>query len=210
MENLDNKQEDQTKGQKAPLNLVPDSQKRVLAGSDSKSGAATATARSLYDHAKDTAGQAYDAVTDRAAEKLDAQKSSLSGGLTAVADSVRKVSSNLESSRTDSGIAEAAAKYTNSAAGVIEDVAGYFDRKGVREMARDLENFARRNPAIFIGAAFGLGLLTARFLKSTSSDSYEPKAGRNPRPQDRRVTPSTSPRDPASSTLNDEIRNSPA
>ena len=130
-------------------------------------GAATATARSFYDQAKDTASKAYEAVTDKTAAKLDEQRTSLSGGLATVADSVRQVSDNLGSSQTDSGLAEAAAKYTNTAAQKIESVAGYFENKGVREMARDLEGFARRNPALFLGAAFGLGVLVARFLKST-------------------------------------------
>ena len=44
-------------------------------------------------------------------------------------------------------------------------------------MARDLESFARRNPAIFIGAAFGVGFLVARFLKSTPPNSYSAAAG---------------------------------
>ena len=130
-------------------------------------GAATATARSFYDQAKETAGKAYDAVTDKTAEKLDEQRTSLSGGLATVADSVRQVSDNLGSAQTDSGLAEAAAKYTNTAAQKIENVAGYFENKSVRDMARDLEGFARRNPALFLGAAFGLGVLVARFLKST-------------------------------------------
>lgn len=144
---------------------------------DGRSGAATATARSLYDQAKETAGQAYEAVTDKAATKLDEQKSTLSGGLNTVADSVRQVSQNLGSSKTDSGLAEAAAKYTNTAAQKLEDVAGYFETRGVREMARDLEGFARKNPAVFFGAAFGLGFLVARFLKS-STPRYEHAAGR--------------------------------
>jgi ElaB/YqjD/DUF883 family membrane-anchored ribosome-binding protein len=147
-------------------------------GGDGKTGAATATARSFYDQAKETAGQAYDAVTDQAANKLDEQKSSLSGGLTTVADSVRQVSDNLVSSKTESGLAEAAAKYTGTAAQKIEDVAGYFESRSVRDMARDLEDFARRNPAVFIGAAFGLGLLAARFLKSTSPRYDEARTGR--------------------------------
>ena len=130
-------------------------------------GAATATARSLYDQAKETAGKAYEAVTEKTAEKLDEQRTSLSGGLATVADSVRQVGDNLGSSQTESGLAEAAAKYTNTAAEKIENVAGYFETKSVRDMARDLEGFARRNPALFLGAAFGLGVLVARFLKST-------------------------------------------
>jgi len=137
------------------------------AASGGGSGAATATARSFVDQAKETASQAYEAVTDKAATKLDEQKTTLSGGLTTVADSIRQVSENLGSSRTDSGLAEAAAKYTNTAALRLQDVAGYFERKNVRDMARDLEGYARRNPAMFLGAAFGLGLLAARFLKST-------------------------------------------
>jgi hypothetical protein len=177
--NLHDREEDKAKNQNAPLNLVPPSPNRGEAGSGSSTGAATAAAKSLYDQAKETAGQAYGAATDQAAKKLDEQKSTLSGGLSAVADSVRQVGSNLESSRTDSGLAEAAAKYTSSAAGVIEDVADYFERKGVREMARDLEGFARRNPAIFLGAAFGLGFLAARFLKSTSPDRFTASAGRD-------------------------------
>jgi hypothetical protein len=136
-------------------------------------GAATATARTFIDQAKDVAGQAYDAVTDKAATKLDEQKTTLSGGLSTVADSVRQVGDNLGSAKTDSGLAESAAKYTQTAAKRIEDVAGYFETKNVREMARDLEGFARRNPAIFLGAAFGLGLLAARFLKSTAPTQFE-------------------------------------
>ena len=130
-------------------------------------GTAAAPARSFYNQAKETAGKAYEAVTDKTAQKLDDQRTTLSGGLATVADSVRQVSDNLGSSQTDSGLAEAAAKYTNTAADKIENVASYFETKSVREMARDLEGYARRNPALFIGAAFGLGLLAARFLKST-------------------------------------------
>ncbi len=141
-------------------------------------GAATAPARSLYDQAKETAGQAYEAVTDKAATKIDEQKSTLSGGLNTVADSVRQVGENLDTYKTESGVAETAAKYTNTAAQKIEEVAGYFESRGVREMARDLEGFARRNPAVFFGAAFGLGLLAARFLKSTSPKYHEGDAGR--------------------------------
>ena len=143
----------------------------------STGGAATAAARSLIEQAKETAGQAYEAVTEKAATKLDEQKSTLSGGLATVADSVRQVGDNLGSAKTDSGLAESAAKYTHTAAEKIENVAGYFETTNVREMARDLEDFARRNPIVFFGAAFGLGLLAARFLKSTSPRQFDAGAG---------------------------------
>ncbi|HKP70171.1 MAG TPA: hypothetical protein VJV05_12870 [Pyrinomonadaceae bacterium] len=173
MENSETKRGDENEGRKSPLNLVNTSN----AATDT--GAATATARSLYDQAKETAGQAYDAVSEKAAGKLDEQRSTLSGGLSAVADSVRQVSTNLNSSETESGLAEAAARYTDTAARTIENVAGYFENKDVRSMARDVESFARRNPAIFIGAAFGLGLVVARFLKSTPPDTKTRSAGKD-------------------------------
>ena len=141
-------------------------------------GAAAATARSLYDQAKETAGQAYEAVSEKAASTLDEQKSTLSGGLSIVADGVRQVGDNIGSAKTESGLAESAAKYTGVAAQKIESVANYFETKSVGDMAHDLENFARRNPLVFFGAAFGLGLLAARFLKSTSPRQMKMAAGR--------------------------------
>jgi hypothetical protein len=141
-------------------------------------GTATATARSFIDQAKETAGQAYEAVTEKATSTLDQRKTTLTSGLTTVADSVRQVSQNLGSSKTESGLAEAAAKYTDTAAQKLQDVAGYFENRNVRDMARDLEGFARRNPAIFFGAAFGLGILAARFFKSTPTRYNEAGSGR--------------------------------
>jgi hypothetical protein len=37
----------------------------------------------------------------------------------------------------------------------------------VRELIEDAQRFARRQPAVFLGLSFGLGLLGARFLKSS-------------------------------------------
>jgi len=156
---------------------VTDAADRFTKTTGSGSGAATATARSFYDQAKETAGQAYDVVSEKAVTKIDEQKSTLSGGISTVADSIRQVGDNLGSSQTDSGLAESAAKYTQTAAQKLEDVAGYFETKSVKDMARDLEGFARRNPIAFLGAAFGLGLIAARFLKSGSSNQFGGNTG---------------------------------
>jgi hypothetical protein len=168
-------------------------------------GAATATARSFYDQAKETAGQAYDAVSEKAVTKIDEQKSTLSDGLSTVADSIRQVGDNLGSAKTDSGLAGSAAKYTQTAAQRLEDVAGYFESKSVSDMARDLEGFARRNPAVFLGAAFGLGFLAARFLKSSSPRQLAKGAGASfaTDSTDRSLNTSTSKRKPT--TVSDTI-----
>ena len=142
-------------------------------GGGTLAGAATATARSFVDQAKETAGQAYEAVTEKAATTLDEKKTTLSGGLSTVADSIRQVGHNLSGAQGEGALPEAAAKYSNTAAQQIESVANYFERKNVRDMVRDVEGFARRNPGMFIGAAFGLGLIAARFLKSSPPHAYE-------------------------------------
>ena len=161
------------------MSKEPRSFPTATSSTGSATGAATATAKSFYDKAKDTAGQAYDAVSEKAVTKMDEQRSTLSDGLSTVANSIRNVGDEISSAQTESGFAGSAAKYTRTAAEKIDGVAAYFENKDVRDMARDLEGFARRNPAIFLGAAFGLGFLAARFFKSSppkaSSSTSSPK-----------------------------------
>lgn len=136
------------------------------------------TAKGLYDQAKSTAGQAFGVATKRATEVLDEQKGTVAGGLTTVADSIKQVGENLNTAEEPNKITETAAKYTNSLAEQIENISGYFERKDVREMARDVENFARRYPAYFIGGAVALGFLAARFLKSSNPKQLTEGRGR--------------------------------
>ena len=136
------------------------------------------TAKGFYDQAKSTAGQAFGAATKRATEVLDEQKGTVASGLTTVADSIKQVGENLNTTEEQNPIAEKAAQYTNSLAQQIENLSGYFERKDVREMVRDVEGFARRYPAFFIGGAVALGFLAARFLKSSGPKNRTGGAGR--------------------------------
>jgi hypothetical protein len=133
--------------------------------------AAKDTAKNLIDQAKTTASDAYGTVAEKATTKLEEQKSTLAGGLTSVAESVRSMGDNLNKSPEANPLADYTAQYATTAARKLENVASYFERKDVKEMARDIENFARRNPAIFLGGAFALGILAARFFKSTPAYS---------------------------------------
>ncbi|CAN5628952.1 MAG: hypothetical protein H0V90_09170 [Blastocatellia bacterium] len=137
------------------------------------------TGKSLMDQAKDTAGQAYEAASEKAVSKIDDQKLTFASGLTSVADSVRQVGQNLKGTDVNDGIAKYTAEYSDTAAKKIEQVANYFERKDVKEMFRDVESFARSNPAIFIGGAFTLGIIAARFLKSSSPKYLTKTTGQN-------------------------------
>ncbi len=126
--------------------------------------------KDFYDQAKDTAGQVYGTAAEKTKSTIEEQKSNLATGLTSIADSIKQVGGSLRETDKQTGITELTAKYSDTLAKQIEQISRYFDNKDLREMARDVETFARRNPAIFIGSAFAVGLLAARFLKSSSSD----------------------------------------
>jgi hypothetical protein len=60
------------------------------------------------------------------------------------------------------------------AANRVERWADYVQNTDAREMAERVESFARREPGLFLGGAFALGLLGARFLKSSRREGeYE-------------------------------------
>jgi hypothetical protein len=56
-------------------------------------------------------------------------------------------------------------------------VSNYLQNTDVSEMVDRTEEFARRRPALFLGGAFALGLLGARFLKSSRRQQEKQTAG---------------------------------
>jgi len=178
-------------GPSASPNLAPTENTSTYSGGSSGTdvtATGAAAAKSLYEQAKDTAGHAYDAATEKASSKFEEKKTDISGGLSSVAGSIRTVSQNLKTSDAQNAITDATAKYTDTAARTLEDVANYFETKDLRTMMHDAEDFARRNPAIFIGGAAVLGLLAARFLKS-SKPKYRQAAAGEPWSPDRIENP---------------------
>jgi len=59
------------------------------------------------------------------------------------------------------------AGYTEQLGEQVQGVADYLDKRDLRSMKRDIERFARRQPAAFVGLSLALGLVGARFLKSS-------------------------------------------
>lgn len=132
--------------------------------------------KEFYDKAKQSAGQ----VTEKATDKLEEKKSVVTQGLSGVADSIRQVGESLrDTDGEENPVGQFTAKYGDALAGQVEDISNYFERKDIREIVRDVESFARRNPAIFIGGAFALGVLAARFLKSASPKQLTGGRGRS-------------------------------
>lgn len=113
------------------------------------------------------AGQALGQVKDKAASVIGEQKTNLATGINTVADSIRQIGENLRTGDENNQIASLVGKYGDNLAGRVEKLSSYIDDKELSELVRDVETFARRNPALFVGGAFALGVVAARFLKSS-------------------------------------------
>lgn len=124
-------------------------------------------AGTLLEMVKTTAGDAYGAVSEKASVAISDRKSDVALGLVGVADTVRRVSGAIKEGDSQNSVMEYASTYSDTAAEKLEKAAEYFETSDLRGLTRDVESYARRNPAIFLGAAFVAGVLAARFIKSS-------------------------------------------
>lgn len=69
------------------------------------------------------------------------------------------------------------ARYVEQAADQIDRFTEVLRKKDVQQLMQDAQRLARRQPALFIGSAFALGLIAARFLKSSPPDDAHTGAG---------------------------------
>lgn len=127
----------------------------TVAGLKQSIGRATDQA---LDAGRDTVGSAQGRIrslleqqTDRAADQL--------GG---VASALQKAADQLHAENNG-----AAAQVAVQAADKVERVADMLRHSSLDDIVGEVESFARRQPELFIGGAFALGFLAARFVKSS-------------------------------------------
>jgi hypothetical protein len=117
---------------------------------------------------KEQAGVKARQLADQAESAADKGKQRLASRLGDVAQAFHRTGEELRSEQKD-GLSD----FTDAVATRIERVASYLEGGDVRSMAAEVESFARRQPALFLGGAFTLGLVAARFLKSSSRHGAE-------------------------------------
>jgi ElaB/YqjD/DUF883 family membrane-anchored ribosome-binding protein len=103
-----------------------------------------------------------DRVRQGANTQLSTQKNRATDGLGNVAQAVRQTTQHLREQQHDT-----IARYVDQAADQLERMSDRLRQKDVGQLLQDAQQFARRRPAVFIGSAFAVGLLGARFLKSS-------------------------------------------
>jgi len=104
-----------------------------------------------------------DKVRERATAQLSTQKDKATDGLGSVAQMVRQGTQQLRDQHH-----ETLAGYVEKAADRIDQLSQQLRDKDVSELVDDAQRLARRQPAVFIGSAFALGVIGARFFKSSS------------------------------------------
>jgi len=115
------------------------------------------------DQVQEKAGQAFGQVRRQVTSQLDSQKEKAAEGLTQAADAVRQTSQQLRKNEQTGMVAD----YADDAAQTIERFAHFLNERDMGQLARDAEQFARQRPTMFLASAFTLGLVAARFLKSS-------------------------------------------
>jgi hypothetical protein len=102
---------------------------------------------------------------DQANARLSSQKDRALDGVGGVTQAIRETTQTLRDQRHD-----VVARYVEQVAGQVDRMAQSLRQKDVGELLDDAQQLARRQPALFVGSAFALGLLGARFLKSSPPD----------------------------------------
>jgi hypothetical protein len=136
---------------------------------------AQAAAGQAVDQAQQKMGDAVDQAKETVTSRASQQKDRAAEGLHTVADAIRQTGDSLR--QQDQGFV---ADYAESAASYIERASGYLQERDFNQLAGEVERFARRSPALFLGSAFALGWAAARFLKSSSRTGYDYQRGNYP------------------------------
>lgn len=126
------------------------------------------------ERAKRQAQEAAAQAQDEARDALSRQKNSAAAELDGVAHALRQTSNQLH--RQDQDVF---AEYGHRMADQVERASSYLEEHELDELVDDAQQFARSQPELFLGGAFTLGLLAARFLKSSAprtrqTTSYPP------------------------------------
>jgi hypothetical protein len=106
--------------------------------------------------------QAKTGAQDRVRSAAQGGKASAVDTLSGVAQSLLVAAQQLQDQQK-AGVG----RIVEQAATRVDDVAKYLDTTEIDELVQRTETWARQNPALFLGGAFVIGVLGARFLKSS-------------------------------------------
>lgn len=114
----------------------------------------------------DQARKLVASAQDKTAEQM---KSGFNSGKSRAADTLHDVARALRTSSDElnANAPGGTARYVEQVADSVQRFADFVETAEPGEIIHRTEDFARRQPAVILGGAFALGLIAARFLKSS-------------------------------------------
>jgi len=119
----------------------------------------------LVDAMRERVGPLAEQVKKKASTVTQEQMTSAAEGLDSVAGAVNAVGERLR----ENNLGELS-QYSDMATEQIEKAATWLRTTTPEEIAHDIEDFAKKQPAVFVAGALALGLIGVRFLHSASQD----------------------------------------
>ena len=117
----------------------------------------------VAEQVQQTAARVADRAGEQATARAESQKDRAVDALAMLAQAIGQSGRELRSQGQPM-----LAGYVDRTAQTVERAATYLRARDVGQIVDDTERFARRNPTAFLGGGFALGLLAARFLKSSA------------------------------------------
>jgi hypothetical protein len=155
------------------------------------------TGEQVKDKAADVAGQAQDKAQqavgqarDQLRTQIDQRSTDAGSKVSAQGGDLRAVGDQLREQGKDGP-----AKLADQAAGHVERAGSWLSESDADTILHDIEDAARKNPWAVVAGGLAVGFAASRFLKASSSDRYQSRAGTTPqRPALPRVAERTEPR----------------
>lgn len=146
---------------------MPDTQGANMPGpgveSDpSETGGARGQIRQVKEKVVDQAKTSFREARDKASGSLADSRRQAAEQVGGIANALHSAGQHLRGEQQ-----ERIAGLADGFADQVDQVAAYLRDADFQRLARDVEGLARRQPALVFGAAFAIGLLGARFLKSS-------------------------------------------
>jgi hypothetical protein len=135
---------------------------------------AQAKASQVVDQAQGAAGQVAEQAKQQATSQLESQKDRAVDTLVTVAQALRQTGQQLQ--QQEQG---AVGSYVEQAAERVERMTNHLRAHDVPELIAQTQDFARRQPGLFVTGALALGFLGARFLMSSGQRAAELRRASN-------------------------------
>jgi hypothetical protein len=144
---------------------------KATTGTGIRNDAATSGSSDLTTQGREMVGQAQaqaenlvSTAREQATSQLMTQKSRAAESLITIAGALQAASREVRNQDNNTVVAD----YIDTAAGQVDQFARALHDQDMYQLLKTTEQFARRQPALFLAASFALGFAGTRFLKSSS------------------------------------------